>query len=88
MCAIIDEGSEDIEAGGDEVARDAVLSGGSAKGPQMRSAISREINRSIFQFDFRSLVGAAREIRTPDPIITNLTVLDFSGFPAHSHRHD
>jgi hypothetical protein len=26
------------------------------------------------------LSGAARE-RTPDPIITNLTVLDFSGFP-------
>jgi hypothetical protein len=62
---------------------------GSAMGPQ-RATVSENKRRLVQKklSSFMRLNGAAREIRTPDPIITNLTVLDFSGFPAHSRRHD
>jgi hypothetical protein len=61
-----------FEVGGDRAKRDAVFCPAGPLWVRRGEAKSRvRCNHSTFPFDFRRLVGAARGIRTPDPIITN-----------------
>lgn len=49
----------------------ALSPAGSALGPQKEARLKRQFWLSSFLCRFSGLIGAAREIRTPDPIITN-----------------